>query len=94
MHLCIYVFMYLCISVFLYACAVLHVFLSQVRCLVAQLETNVLPSVWVFAYESQVRGRLLAALAEATATGAPLPSPPPTPLLLLFLSRVAICWSL
>jgi len=43
--------------------------LSQVRNLVAELESHLLPSIWLFSYQSEVRGRLLAALAEATAAG-------------------------
>jgi len=43
--------------------------LSQVRSLVAELESYLLPSIWLFSYHSQVRRRLLAALSEATAAG-------------------------
>ena len=43
--------------------------LDQVRVLVAQLESNVLPSLWAFSYQSQVRARLLTVLAEATGAG-------------------------
>jgi len=43
--------------------------LSQIRSLVAEFESYLLPSIWLFSYQSQVRGRLLAALAEATAAG-------------------------
>ena len=35
----------------------------------AQLESNVLPSLWAFSYQSQVRARLLTVLAEATGAG-------------------------
>jgi hypothetical protein len=43
--------------------------LDVLRTLVAQLESYVLPSMWAFSYEPEVRGRLLAALAEATGPG-------------------------
>lgn len=42
---------------------------SEIRNLVAELESNVLVSSWMMTYPSQVRARMLSALAEATSVG-------------------------
>ena len=43
-------------------CQVANASLDVLRTLVAQLESYVLPSMWAFSYESEVRGRLLAGI--------------------------------